>query len=111
MSASPAPPGPRLAPTLGLAALIFYGVGDMLGAGIYALTGKVAGLLGHAAWMAFAVSLVAASLTALSYASLGSRYPKAGGAAYVTQRAFGQPFLSYLVGLAVLCSGLTSMAA
>jgi amino acid transporter len=94
-----------------LAALIFYGVGDMLGAGIYALTGKVAGILGHAAWIAFAVSLVAASLTALSYASLGSRYPKAGGAAYVTQRAFGQPFLSYLVGLAVLCSGLTSMAA
>jgi len=114
MSAA-APPsgvsGPRLPRTLGLAALIFYGVGDMLGAGIYALVGKVAGLMGYAAWLAFVMSLSAAALTALSYASLGSRYPKAGGAAFVAQRAFGQPFLSYLVGLAVLCSGLTSIAA
>lgn len=103
--------GPRLRRSLGLTALVFYGVGDMLGAGIYALVGKVTALMGSAAWLAFVMSFIAAALTALSYASLGSRYPKAGGAAFVAQRAFGQPFLSYLVGLAVLCSGLTSMAA
>jgi amino acid transporter len=49
-------------------------------------------------------------LTALSYASLGSRYPRAAGAAYVTQRAYGFPLLSFVVGLALVCSGLTSIA-
>lgn len=94
---------------MGLWTLVLYGVGDMLGAGIYALIGKAAGMLGSAIWIAFAVSMVAAVLTALSYASLGSRYPRAAGAAYVTHRAFGRPFLSYLIGLAVMASGLTSM--
>src|SRR5690606_1815115 len=55
------------------------------------------------------VSWIAAVLTGLSYASLGSRYPKAAGAAYISQRAWAFPFLSYLVGLAVVASGLTSM--
>ena len=56
------------------------------------------------------MALVAALLTALSYAALGSRYPRAAGAAYVTQRAYGLPLLSFTVGLAVVCSGLTSVA-
>ncbi|MBM3497581.1 MAG: amino acid permease [Armatimonadetes bacterium] len=104
------PPAPSLLPTLGLASLVLYGIGDMLGSGVYALTGKVAGTMGNAVWLAFVVSMVAALLTALSYASLGSRYPRAAGAAYVTQRAFNRRFLSYVVGLAVMASGLTSMA-
>lgn len=98
-----------LARTMGLWALVIYGVGDMLGSGIYALIGKAAGALGGAIWLAFLVSMLAALLTALSYASLGSRYPRAAGAAYVTHRAFGRQFLSYVVGLAVMASGLTSM--
>lgn len=96
---------------IGLVALILYGVGDILGAGIYGLIGKAAGEMGYATWLAFLVSMVAAGLTGLSYASLGSRYPRAAGAAYVTYRAFGNGFLSHLVGLCVLASGLTSMAA
>ena len=44
------------------------------------------------------------------YASLGSRYPRAAGAAYVTERAYGLPLLSFVVGLALVCSGLTSIA-
>ena len=100
---------PTLARTLGLAALVVYGVGDMLGSGIYALIGKVAGTMGNAMWLAFLASMVAAVLTALSYASLGSRYPRAAGAAYVAHRAFRRPFVSYVVGLAVMASGLTSM--
>ena len=104
-----ATPAPSLARTLGLAALVVYGIGDMLGSGIYALIGKVAGTMGNAIWLAFLASMVAAVLTALSYASLGSRYPRAAGAAYVAHRAFRRPFLSYMVGLAVMASGLTSM--
>jgi amino acid transporter len=61
-------------------------------------------------WLAFVVALIAALLTALSYASLGSRHPRAAGAAYVTGRACGYPLLSFMVGLALVCSGLTSIA-
>lgn len=100
----------QLSRSMGLLALTLYGVGDMLGAGIYALVGSYAGEMGNALWLAFAASMVAAMLTGLSYASLGSRYPRAAGAAYVTQHAFGRPMLSYVLGLAVLASGLTSMA-
>ena len=90
--------------------LTLYGLGSMLGSGIYGLIGQAAGQTGNAVWLAFLVAMIAALLTALSYASLGSRYPRAGGAAYVAERAFGMPLLSFVVGLAVVCSGLTSIA-
>lgn len=96
--------------SIGLPLLMMYGLGSMLGAGIYGLVGEAARLMGSAIWMAFLVSMVAALLTGLSYAAIASRYPRAGGAAYVTQRAYRSPMLAYLVGLAVACSGLTSIA-
>lgn len=99
-----------LSRTIGLAALVIYGVGDMVGAGIYGTIGEAAGFMGNAVWLAFIVSMIAALLTGLTYASLASRYPRAAGAAYVTYRAYGFKFLSYVVGLAVTASGLTSMA-
>ena len=105
-----APKG-ELVRSIGLFALVVYGVGDMVGAGIYGTIGVAAGKLGNAVWLAFVVSMIAALLTGLSYASLASRYPKAGGAAYITERAYQWKFLSYVVGLVVACSGLTSMAA
>jgi APA family basic amino acid/polyamine antiporter len=101
---------PTLHRTIGPVQLALYGLGSMLGAGIYGLIGKAAGQVGNAVWLAFAVALVAALLTALSYASLSSRYPRAAGAAYVTQRAYGSSLLSFVVGLALVCSGLTSVA-
>jgi basic amino acid/polyamine antiporter, APA family len=101
---------PKLYRTIGPVQMALYGLGSMLGAGIYGLMGKAAGIAGNAVWLAFIVALVAALLTALSYASLGSRYPRAAGAAYVTERAYGFPLLSFMVGLALVCSGLTSIA-
>ena len=96
--------------TIGGGQLLLYGLGSMLGTGIYGLIGKAAGTMGGAVWMAFGVAMVAALLTGISYASIASRYPRAGGAAYATQRAYRAPWLSYLVGLTVLCSGLASIA-
>ncbi|MES2709523.1 MAG: amino acid permease [Verrucomicrobiota bacterium] len=101
---------PGLAKTIGGWQILFYGLGSMLGAGIYALVGKASAGLGNAVWAAFLMAMVAALLTGLSYACVGGRYAKAGGAAYVTHRALGKPLLSYVVGLAVMMSGLTSMA-
>jgi basic amino acid/polyamine antiporter, APA family len=102
--------GPPLQRSIGMVQMAFYGLGSMLGAGVYGLIGKAAGEMGNAIWLAFLVSMVAAMLTGLSYASIASRYPKAAGAAYVTQRAYRQSMLTYVVGLAVMCSGLTSVA-
>ncbi len=101
---------PALQRRLGLVALTIYGLGNMLGAGIYGTIGSAAKEMGSALWLAFVASMVAAGLTGLSYACLGSRYPRAAGAAFITQRAYGLPFVTYLIGLSVMASGLTSMA-
>ncbi|HEX7081333.1 MAG TPA: APC family permease [Gammaproteobacteria bacterium] len=101
---------PQLARRVGLLSLIVYGVGDMVGSGIYGTIGVAAGRMGNAVWIAFIGSMIAAMLTGLSYASLASRYPHAGGAAYIVHRAYRGAFLAYVVGLAVAASGLTSMA-
>lgn len=90
--------------------LIIFGVGDMVGSGIYGTIGLAAGQMGNAVWLAFVGSMIAAMFTGLSYASLASRYPRAAGAAFITQRAYHWAFLSYVVGLTVTASGLTSMA-
>ena len=108
---SMAPSDPHaLLRTMGLFSLVVYGVGDMIGSGIYGTVGKAARDLGNAVWLAFIISMIAALLTGLSYACLASRYPRAAGAAYVIHKAFRWPFLSYVVGLTVTASGLTSMA-
>lgn len=108
--ASPDSSPPVLRQTLGFWQVALYGLGSMLGAGVYALIGRAAGTMGSAVWLGFLAAMVAALLTGLSYACVGSRYPRAGGAAYVTHRAFSIPLLSYFVGIAVTMSGLTSMA-
>ena len=99
-----------LKPTLGFWALTIYGVGDILGAGIYALVGEIAAVAGAQSSIAFAVALVVAGLTGLSYAELGGRFPKSGGEAHFCERAFGSPDLALFVGWLVLCSGIVSMA-
>jgi amino acid transporter len=102
--------GPVLRRSIGTTQLALYALGSMVGSGIYGLIGKAAGEAGSAVWLSFVVALCAALLTSLSYASLGSRYPRAGGAAYVTGRAFGIPIVSFIIGLALVASGLTSIA-
>jgi amino acid transporter len=101
---------PQLQRSLGFWALVFYGVGDILGAGIYALVGKVAGVAGSASWVAFSIALFIAGLTALTYAELGGRFPRSAGESFFTEQAFGRPALSLLVGWVVLCSGILSLA-
>lgn len=95
---------------IGLVALTLYGVGDILGSGVYGLVGKAAGQMGNFVWLAFLVSFVMAVMTGLSYAALGSRFPKAAGSSWIVWKAFRWPVVAFVVGLATLCSGLTSMA-
>jgi APA family basic amino acid/polyamine antiporter len=91
--------------------LLFFIIGDVLGGGIYALTGEVGGELGGAIWAAFALAGVVAAFTAASYAELVSKYPQAAGAALYVHRAFRRPLLTFVVAFAVMASGLSSAAA
>lgn len=90
--------------------LLLFIVGDILGTGIYALTGQVAKEVGGAAWLPFLVAFGIALLTAFSYLELVTKYPKAAGAALYVHKAFGVHFLTFIVCFTVMCSGLTSAA-
>jgi amino acid transporter len=102
---------PALHRAIGPKLLLFLVIGDMLGTGIYALTGDVAGEVGGAAWLAFGAAFIVAMLTATSYLELVGKYPRAAGAALYAHRAFRSDFVAFLVAFAVLSSGITSVAA
>jgi len=68
-----------LSRTLGLLDITMIGVGAMIGAGIFVLTGIAAGEAGPALVLAFILNGVVTTFTALSYAELGSCFPEAGG--------------------------------
>ena len=90
--------------------LFLFILGDVLGAGIYALMAVLAGEVGNALWVPLVVALLLALLTAGSYAELVTKYPKAGGAAVFAERAFRTPLVSFLVGFSMLAAGVTSAA-
>jgi APA family basic amino acid/polyamine antiporter len=99
---------PELLRVIGPKLLLLFIVGDILGTGVYALTGTVAGEVGGAAWAPFLLAFLIATITALSYLELVTKYPQAAGAALYTHRAFGIHFFTFLVAFTVMCSGITS---
>jgi basic amino acid/polyamine antiporter, APA family len=101
-------PEPDLKRVMGPKLLLLFIVGDILGAGIYAVTGDIAGEVGGMAWLPFLVAFAVATLTALSYLELVTRFPQAAGAALYAHKAFGIHFVTFLVAFAVVCSGITS---
>jgi basic amino acid/polyamine antiporter, APA family len=99
---------PSLERVMGPWLLLLFIVGDILGTGIYALTGNVAKQVGGVVWLPFLVAFVVALLTAFSYLELVTKYPRAAGAALYTHKAFGIHFVTFIVAFAVMCSGITS---
>lgn len=103
-------PGTRLKRGISGPLLYLFILGDVLGAGVYALVGVISKEVGGAIWIPLMVALALALLTAGSYAELVTKYPKAGGAAVFAERAFKTPFISFLVGFCMLAAGVTSAA-
>ncbi|WPB55385.1 APC family permease [Xylophilus sp. GOD-11R] len=99
---------PSLHRVIGPWLLLLFIVGDILGTGIYALTGQVAKQVGGVVWLPFLVAFVVAMVTAFSYLELVTKYPRAAGAALYAHKAFGIHFVTFLVAFAVMCSGITS---
>lgn len=90
--------------------LLFYGLGNILGAGIYVLIAEVANTSGMYAPFSFLMALVIVSFTALSYGELASRYPDAAGVALYVKKGLGSTNLSVIIGLTIALAGLISAA-
>ncbi len=88
--------------------LYFYVLGDVLGSGIYVLIGLVAGAVGGAFWIAFAVGVTLATITGLAYAELVTKYPQAAGAALYVNKAFGNRTLTFLVTVTFLSASFAA---
>lgn len=113
---NPDPDGDGAAPvglkrSLSLPLAVFYGLGNILGAGIYVLIGEVAGVAGFFTPLSFLLSSLIVVATAFSYAELVSRFPRSAGEAMYLQQAFGVQLLSTIVGLLVCLAGVVSSAA
>lgn len=99
---------PQLRRVMGPGLLLLFVIGDILGTGVYALMGDVAAEVGGAAWIPFLLAFLIAAVTALSYLELVTKYPQAAGAALYAQRAFDNPFVTFLAAFVVMCAGITS---
>jgi amino acid transporter len=86
-------------------------LGTTIGAGIYALIGKIVGVAGYHAPWSFLVAAGLVAFTVTSYAEMSRRYPRAAGAALYVREGLGSVRLSTLVGLLVALAGLTSASA
>lgn len=109
-TAAPTTESTKLARKITGPLLFLFILGDVLGAGIYALMGELSAEVGGVLWAPLAVALALALLTAGSYAELVTKYPRAGGASVFAERAFGKPLISFLVGFSMLAAGVTSAA-
>lgn len=90
--------------------LALYGTGNIIGAGVYVLIGKIAEPAGYLSVLAFLVAAIVAFCAALSYAELASRFPVSAGVAVYLHEAFKKPRLSTVVGLFLVVAGAVSMA-
>lgn len=96
---------------LGLGEATFYGVGIILGAGIYALIGKAAGLAGNSLWLSFFIGAIIATFTGLSYAELSSLFPKAASSYIYVKNAFRNKNLAFLTGWFFLFTAIIAASA
>jgi len=83
---------------MGLFHLTMYGVGLILGAGIYVLIGEAAGFAGNSMWISFLLGTVVAIFAGLSYAELSALYPKAAAEYTFVKNAFKNHFFGFIIG-------------
>ncbi|MCW3997851.1 MAG: amino acid permease [Candidatus Bathyarchaeota archaeon] len=97
--------------SVGLFGAVTYGVGIILGAGIYVLIGPATGLAGNSVWLSFIIGALISSFTGLSYAELSTMFPKAAAEYIYVKRAFKNELLAFLTGWLIVFSGIVSMSA
>ena len=95
---------------MGLFHTTMYGIGLILGAGIYVLIGETAGIAGNAVWLSFIFGVIAAVFAGLSYAELASMYPKAAAEYVFVKNAFRSNFLAFIIGWLTLFTSIIAAA-
>ncbi|MCE9616999.1 MAG: amino acid permease [Nitrosarchaeum sp.] len=94
---------------MGLFHLTMYGVGLILGAGIYVLIGEAVGFAGDSVWIAFVLGSIVALFAGLSYAELSSIFPKAAAEYTFVKNAFKNNFVAFIIGwLTAITSMITA---
>jgi basic amino acid/polyamine antiporter, APA family len=88
-----------------------YGIGTVIGAGIYVLIGKVAEHAGYFSPWAFLIAGMIAACTGISYAEFSSRYPKTAGSALYIEKAWNNHLFTQIVAVSVGLTGIISAAA
>lgn len=96
--------------SLSLPVISFYGIGTIIGAGIYVLIGKVGAAAGLFLPYAFLLAGIIAGFTALSYAELSSRFPMSAGSAAYIHQAWNRRWPAQLVAVLVALTGIVSAA-
>ncbi|MEH6455278.1 MAG: amino acid permease [Cocleimonas sp.] len=96
---------------LSLTELVVYGVGLILGAGIYVLIGSAAGIAGNMLWLSFVLAAIVASFTAMSYAELSALFPEAGAEYVYVKKAFGWEKAAWFIGFIAIVIGFSTASA
>ncbi|MEM9887037.1 MAG: amino acid permease [Bacteroidota bacterium] len=95
---------------LGFWDIIMFGIGGIVGAGIYAIIGEAGGLAGNMLWLSFAIAAVVALLTGLTYAEFVSLFPDSGGSFEYVKQGFGQK-IALILSVFMLFTGIVAAAA
>ena len=94
---------------MGLFHLTMYGVGLILGAGIYVLIGEATAFAGNSVWISFLFGIIIAMFAGLSYAELTALFPKAAAEYTFVKHAFKNNFLAFIIGwLTAITSMITA---
>jgi basic amino acid/polyamine antiporter, APA family len=103
--------GVALNRSISLFQAVMYGIGLILGAGIYVLIGDVAGIAGNAMWISFVIAAVIATFTGLSYAELSSMFPKSAAEYVFAKNAFKNNMAAFVAGWLITFVAIASAAA
>ena len=96
--------------SVGLFQAVTYGVGLILGAGIYVIIGDVAGIAGNAMWISFILAALIALVTGFSYAELSSIFPKSAAEYVYSKNAFDSNFIGSIAGCMIIFVAIVSAA-
>lgn len=88
----------KLKRDVGFWSATIYGIGIILGAGVYALVGEAAGMAGNSLWMSFVFAAIVSAFTGLSYMELISMFPKSAAEYNYVKNAFKSKLLAFNVG-------------
>lgn len=102
---------PQLKKSIGLIQATIYGVGIILGAGIYALIGEAVGIAGNSVWVAFIVAALIASCSAIAYAELSASFPKSAAEFVYVNESTGSLLLAFIIGYTTIITGVISVSA